>query len=341
MQLTTYPYRLPLKSPFRIAHGSRTEQPTIIVKLVAEDGYYGLGEAPMTSYYGLRTEECLAILEKVAEALLSYTDLAPAEVHAFLDRDFPNIHPFLRCALDVAAHDLWAKRQGKRLGSCWDQPNPDQRVPTTYTISLGTPAEMAEKVAASPWPLYKIKLGTDRDIEIIQALRRVTTAPFRVDANTGWTVEQTLHYAPLLQKMGVEFIEQPLPTNDWTGYRKLYQESPLPIMADESCQSEEDVERCVEHFHGINIKIVKCGGLLPARRMIQKARSYGLEVMAGCMTESSVGISAIAQLVPELDYVDIDGALLLANDPAEGVGFDDLGVVQFPNRPGTGALLKN
>jgi len=294
----------------------------------------------MTSYYGLRTEECVTVLEKVATAWLPMKSLAPAEVHTLLDQSFPTIHPFLRCALDVAAHDLWAKLQGKRLGLCWDQAKPANRIPTTYTIGLGIPEEMVDKVTAVSWPLYKIKLGTDDDLTIIRALRRVTDAPFRVDANTGWTVEQTLSYAPELKALGVEFIEQPLPANDWAGYRVQYKESPLPIVADESCQTEEDVDRCVGHFHGINIKIVKCGGLLPARRMIQRARSQGLKVMVGCMTESSVGISAIAQLVPELDYVDIDGAILLAEDPAVGVTFDELGVVQYPDRSGTGALLK-
>ncbi|MEM9930907.1 MAG: enolase C-terminal domain-like protein, partial [Bacteroidota bacterium] len=166
-----------------------------------------------------------------------------------------------------------------------------------------------------------------------------TEAPFYVDANTGWTADQTIEYAAELAKLGVLFIEQPLKVNDVAGQRKVYAHSVLPIVADESCQVEADVDRCAACFHGINIKVVKCGGLLPARRMITRARALGLEVMAGCMTESSVGISAIAQLLPELDYADLDGAMLLAEDPARGVTFSPAtGWVEYPDLPGTGVL---
>lgn len=339
MQLLIHPFDLQLASPFRISHESRTVQPTLILELRDNDGNFGLGEAPLTRYYGLETEKCLAYLRPVQQALLSTTDLAPREVHLFLDQQFPDIHPFLRCALDVAAHDLWAKQQNKPLRECWTQENSAHRIPTCYTIGMGPVEEMVAKIDAFPWPVYKIKLGPDHNVKTIVSLRKVTDAVFRVDANTGWTVAQTLDYALQLKDLGVEFIEQPLPAEDWAGHRELFEKSPLPIIADESCQTEEDVARCAGHFHGINIKIVKCGGLLPARRMIREARLRGLQLMAGCMTESSVGISAIAQLVPELDYVDIDGALLLKNEPATGVTFDQNGVVQYVDGAGTGARL--
>lgn len=349
MQLNCLPFDLILKNPFQISHERRTTQPTIIVALKDDDGYTGLGEAPMTSYYGLSLASCLAELKEVQLALLSVKTLAPVQsekgsgivgIHAFLDQHFPGIHPFLRCALDVATHDLWAKRQGRRLGLCWDQIQPDRRIPTCYTIGQASIDEMIERLHATPWPIYKIKLGTDHDLAIIKALRAETKAIFRVDANTAWTVEQTLELAPQLKALGVEFIEQPLPADDWVGHQQLYDQSPLPIIADESCQTEHDVARCANAFHGINIKVVKCGGLLPARRMIGNAKRLGLKVMAGCMTESSVGISGIAQLVPELDYIDIDGALLLANDPAQGVSFNKKGIVQFPDGAGTGVVLR-
>jgi L-alanine-DL-glutamate epimerase-like enolase superfamily enzyme len=159
-----------------------------------------------------------------------------------------------------------------------------------------------------------------------------------VDANCGWTADETIHNALILKDLGVEFIEQPLKPDDWEGMKKVYSQSVLPIIADEACLREEDVSRCANYFHGVNIKLVKCGGLTPGLRMIQEAKSLGLKVMMGCMTETSIGISAIANAAPLLDYVDMDGALLLANDPAYGVTFDD-GKVFFPKENGLGCWL--
>ena len=158
---------------------------------------------------------------------------------------------------------------------------------------------------------------------------------FRVDANCGWTAEQTIELSSVLKEMGVEFIEQPLPPEDVEGARRAFANSALPLIADESCITEEDVDRCAGRFHGINIKLVKCGGLATARRMITRARELGLKVMVGCMTESTVGISALAQLLPLLDYVDMDGAVLLAKDIATGVRLDR-GKCIYPNVNGTG-----
>ena len=168
--------------------------------------------------------------------------------------------------------------------------------------------------------------------------QRLPTACFRVDANCAWTVEQTIEYAPELKKLGVEFIEQPLPANQMAEMEEVFAKSVLPVIADESCIQEQDVLACVGKFHGVNIKLAKCGGLTPARRMIAQAKDFGMKTMCGCMTESSVGISAIAQLLPLLDYVDMDGALLIANDPASGVRVEK-GAVIFPERPGIGAIL--
>jgi L-alanine-DL-glutamate epimerase-like enolase superfamily enzyme len=175
-------------------------------------------------------------------------------------------------------------------------------------------------------------------VEIVRALRRHTDAVFRVDANAGWTVDETLRKAPVLKELGVEFIEQPLPPEDWAGMKEIYPRCALPVLADESCRTEDDVDRCRECFHGINIKLAKCGGLTPARRMIARAHELGLKVMVGCMTESTVGISAIAQLRPMLDYVDMDGALLLAKDVATGVTIKK-GVVKYPKVNGCGVRL--
>ncbi|CAH0998876.1 L-Ala-D/L-Glu epimerase [Neolewinella maritima] len=343
MHLSIHPYDLPLRDPFRIAHESRTVQPTLIVELRDEaSGLSGLGEAPMTRYYGLETATCTALLEDLAPAIAPWTveDLDVLGVEGLL-RDLPTeLNPFLRCAIDVALHDLYAKQAGKRLGTLWKQ-NRRRMTPTCYTIGLAPLPEMVRKLRATPWPVYKIKLGGGGDdVNIIRELRKHTDAPFYVDANTGWTARQTIDHAIHLKELDVQFIEQPLRPEDVAGQQLLNRHCVLPVFADESCQTEADVDRCADLFSGINIKVVKCGGLLPARRMIDRARALGLGVMAGCMTESSVGISAIAQLLPELDYADLDGAMLLAHDPAEGVTFDpQTGYALYPDRPGTGALL--
>jgi L-alanine-DL-glutamate epimerase-like enolase superfamily enzyme len=198
---------------------------------------------------------------------------------------------------------------------------------------------MVDKLREMPgWPIYKVKLGTADDLGIVRELRRHTDALFRVDANGGWTVERTIELAPALRDLGVEFIEQPLAPEDRDGARRVYQESVLPVLADESCVTEADVDRCAGLFHGINIKLVKCGGLAAARRMIDRARELELKVMIGCMTESTVGISAVAQLLPLVDYADIDGAALLAADIATGVRVDR-GRCIYPAAGGTGAQL--
>jgi len=192
---------------------------------------------------------------------------------------------------------------------------------------------------ATPWPIYKIKLGTEDDIAIIKELRKHTESVFRVDANCAWTATQTISIAPKLKALGVEFIEQPLAASNWEGMERVIHQTVLPIIADESCIVESDVEKCAWHFSGINIKLTKCGGLTPALRMIRAGKAAGLKIMVGCMTESSVGISAIAQLLPQLDYVDMDGAMLLKEDIARGVQLKNNGEVLFPEGGGSGIEL--
>jgi L-alanine-DL-glutamate epimerase-like enolase superfamily enzyme len=188
---------------------------------------------------------------------------------------------------------------------------------------------MVEKIKAKPWPLYKIKLGTENDIAIIETLRKHTDATFRIDANAAWTVDEALEKIHVFKDLNVEFIEQPLAKDDWEGMKRLYAESALPIIADESCVFENDVIKCKEHFHGINIKLTKCSGLTPALRMIKQARELGMKVMVGSMNESSIGSAAIAHLLPLIDYVDMDGHVLLSEDLATGLEYD-YGKVSLP-----------
>ena len=344
MRLTVHPRVLPLRSPFRIHHESRTEQPTLIVELTDErTGLSGLGEAPMTRYYGLKSDEQAAVLHSLAPSFARLRlPPTPPPAPAPLPPEVlaSTVSPFLRCALDVALHDLWAKQHNQPLYARWNAPNP-RRTPTCYTIGMGPIEEMVAKLRAFPWPVYKIKLGGQSDaLATIRALRAHTDAPFYVDANTGWTARQTIELSEPLGALGVVFLEQPLPPADQAGQAEVFRHSALPVLADESCQTEADVEVCAERFHGINIKAVKCGGLRPARRMIARARELGLRVMVGCMTESSVGISALAHLLPELDYADMDGAMLIGEDPGVGVRFDpETGYVRYRDRAGTGAEL--
>lgn len=336
MQLILHPYDLRLRHTFTIAHDSRDVQPTLIVELRDATGRSGLGEATANPYYGVTIDSMVQALEAVRPQIEAADALTPGDLWTQL---YPYLqqHPFALCALDEAANDLAAKQASLPLYEFWGL-DPTNLPITNFTIGIDTVEKMVAKMQEMPWPLYKIKLGTADDLGLIRELRRHTNATFRVDANCAWTVAQTLAYAPELQKLGVEFIEQPLPADDWAGMRRVFQESVLPIIADESCITEGDVARCAGYFHGVNIKLTKCGGLTPARRMIAEAKAIGLKTMVGCMTESSVGISAIAHLLPLLDYVDMDGSLLIANDPATGVTFD-YGRVLYANQPGTGAKL--
>ncbi|MDP7014537.1 MAG: dipeptide epimerase, partial [Pirellulaceae bacterium] len=234
--------------------------------------------------------------------------------------------------------DLWGKLAGKPTYELLGLQLGETPL-TNYTIGIDKVETMVAKMREFPdWPVYKVKLGADNDLEILRQLRSATDAAFRVDANCGWTVDQCLEYAGEMKQLGVEFIEQPLPADRWDDMKTLYAESPLPIVADESCILEEDVAKCAGHFHGVNVKLVKCGGVTPGLRMLREARSLGLKTMVGCMTESTVGISAIAQLLPLLDYVDMDGALLLAEDIATGVTIDQ-GRCIFPDKHGHGVEL--
>jgi L-alanine-DL-glutamate epimerase-like enolase superfamily enzyme len=336
MKLVLHSFELPLRHTFTISRESIDTQPTMIVEL-QDGGVSGFGEATSNRYYGFTIERMTARLESLRSVIESATWERPEELWAQLQ---PHLvaDPFSLCAIDQAAHDLWGKRLGKPLYELWGLTT--EKIPASnYTIGIDTVPKMLEKLQEFPdWPIYKIKLGTDQDLEIVRALREHTSATFRVDANCGWSADQTLEYAPQLKSLGVEFIEQPLPADRWDDIRRVRESVALPIIADESCIVESDVARCHGLFHGINIKLVKCGGLTPARRMIAEARKLGLKVMVGCMTESTVGISAIAQLLPLLDYVDMDGAVLLAQDIASGVRVER-GICHYPAVPGTGVQL--
>jgi L-alanine-DL-glutamate epimerase-like enolase superfamily enzyme len=261
----------------------------------------------------------------------------PERYWHYLHHLFPE-NPFLVCALDMAAWDLFGRMKGKKLYELWNTSWVNTPV-TDYTIGIDSIGKMLSKMQEKPWPVYKVKLGTAQDIAIIQALRAATDAVIRVDANAGWTLEEAREKIPQLAQLGVEMIEQPLAKDNWEGMKQLYQESKLPLFADESCVFEQDVMRCANHFHGINIKLTKCSGLTPARRMIEKGRELGMKIMMGSMNESSIGAAAVANFLPQLDYVDMDGPLLLNEDMATGIQFD-YGSVKLEGTAGLGIRVQ-
>ncbi len=322
-----------LKHPFTISKGTRDSQPSLIVEL-QQDGYSGYGEAPAIFYYGVTVQGLADEAMRVRDTLAGKKLSTPEELWAWLAQK--EIHPFLLSAIDQAAYDLYGKIH--QIPTWQYIGGKNEHLPiTNYTIGLSSPEQLLQKIQENPWPAYKIKLGPEKAIETVELIRQHTEADLRVDANAAWTVLQTLELAPKLKNLGVSFIEQPLAVDDIDGMKQLFVESVLPIFADESCQTEEDIAKAKNLFHGVNIKLPKCGGITPARRMIKEARQLGLQVMVGCMVESSIGISAIAQLLPFLDIADLDGALLLKKDPAEGVEIVD-GVVSFAGY-GNGAEL--
>jgi L-Ala-D/L-Glu epimerase len=336
MQLILHQFDLPLRHTFTITHESRDIQPTLIVEL--KDGEFsGFGEATETPYYGITIQKLVNQLEAVKLKIEAYQLEDPKAFWEEMAMQLLNSHPFALCALDCAAWDLWAKKLSKPLYQAWDLDISKNTI-TDYTIGIDSIEKMVEKLKEMPFPLYKIKLGTDNDIDIIKALRKHTDAVFRVDANTAWTAKQTIEYAPKLKELGVEFIEQPLKANDWNGMAEVFKHSVLPIIADESCILEADVAKCAGYFHGINIKLMKCGGLTPALRMIENAKFLGLKTMVGCMTESTIGCSAIAHLLPLLNYVDMDGPLLVEDTISTGITID-YGKIIYANEHGTGAKL--
>lgn len=339
MKLTYYTHNLKFRHPFTISKGTKTHQPTLIVAL-EHLGHTGYGEAPAISYYNISVEKMVEDLERKRIFVEKFAFTEPERYWHYLHHLFP-ANPFLVCALDIAGWDLYGKLKGKPLKSLLPQPPTPLQPRTDYTIGIDTVEKMVAKMQEKPWPIYKIKLGTDKDIEIIQALRQHTDATLRIDANAAWTVEEALQKIGVFKDLNIEFIEQPLAKDDWEGMKVLYQQSPIPLIADESCVFEEDVDKCVDHFHGINIKLTKCSGLTPAIRMIQQARELNLKVMVGSMNESTVGSAAIAHLMPLVDFVDADGPLLLQEDVATGLDYKEDGSIDTAEAPGLGITFKN
>ncbi len=337
LKLYYHKSNLPFQYPFTISKGTKTTQPSLIVCLELGP-FRGYGEAPAISYYNVSVDSMVEAAEQKRRLVEKFAFTDPERYWHYLHHLFPN-NPFLVCALDMAGWDLWGNMKRQPLYQLWNTSFSDANPLTNYTIGIDSIETMLAKMEANPNPIYKVKLGTPNDIAIIETLRRKTESIIRVDANGAWKLTEAMTLLPRLAELGVELVEQPLAKDDWEGMKQLYNFSPIPLIADESCVEEEDVAKCVNHFHGINIKLTKCSGITPARVMISKARELGLKVMMGSMNESSIGSAAIANFLPQLDYVDMDGPLLLSGDIAEGLVYQ-YGKVSLSAQPGLGISIK-
>jgi L-alanine-DL-glutamate epimerase-like enolase superfamily enzyme len=345
---------LPLRDPFVIARAHAGDR--LITTVVAElrdeadgpDGPVGLGEGYPDSYYG----ETPATMAAVAPLLLDALDPIETDLRGSLDDVRAALanaeglmtaaighHGAIKCAIDIALHDLAGKRLGlpvrELIGMTGEVP------PTDFTLGLDAPDVVAERARrAADFPALKVKVGGTADVETLEAVRAVFAGPIRVDANTGWTPEGAIALLPDLERLGVELIEQPFPAGRLDQLRDLQARSPLPIVADESAVTIEDLDALVGVVAGVNVKLAKCGGLGPARRMLERARELGFRTFLGCMEETSIVIAASAAVAPLVDWVDLDGCLLLADDPVTGLELGADKRWRLADRPGLGLELR-
>lgn len=334
MTLRFYPYTLELKHTFTIAISSRTTTPDMMVE-VEKDGIIGYGEASMPPYLGESQETAKAFLSKVEMA--RYPDpFLLDDILADIDAIAPG-NPAAKAALDIALHDWLGKKMGYPWYKIWGL-DPSKTPVTTYTIGIDSKEMVRQKIKeAEEFKVYKVKLGGPNDKEMIETIREVTDKPLRVDINQGWKDRDfALSMSEWLAKKGVEFIEQPMPKERLDDMAWLRSKSPLPIVGDESVQRLADVRKAYGVFDGINVKLMKSTGMREAYKMITLAKGLGMKVMLGCMTETSCGISAAAQLSPMVDWADLDGAVLIKNDPFRGASIVD-GKVTLTALPGIGA----
>lgn len=325
------------KHPFRISRTTGHEAGAERVWVHIEcDGVEGWGEADPNSYYGESARTVIAALEQMRPVVEAARG---PEALESIERDIEravNHSRSARAAVSTALHDLVGKRAGLPLWKMWGL-SPAEAPQSSFTIGLDEPDVLRRKVEeAAGYPILKVKLGTDRDEEVLRIIRQgAGDKVLRVDANAAWEAEEALEKIAMLADFGVEFVEQPLPPDDRDGYRYLHGKSALPVIVDESCVDSSDIPGLVGLAHGINIKLAKCGGPREGLRMIHTARSCGLQVMIGCMLESTLGIAPAAHLASLVDYADLDGAALLATDPFVGPGLQGA-EIRVGDGPGLG-----
>ncbi|MES2176987.1 MAG: dipeptide epimerase [Gemmatimonadota bacterium] len=336
MKLTHEIVTLRTKNPFIIARGGSSEYRVVRITITAPDGATGWGEAAPSKFYGETADTVVDVLPLLADAISGMDTWSLEAMEHTLAKTI-RFNGSARAGVSAALHDLVGKRLGVPIYRMWGL-DPAASPLTSFTIGIAPDEETlrARVAEAEQYPVLKIKLGSNWDERIVRVVRELAPKKIlRVDANAGWTPKSTLRIVPLLQELGVEFVEQPLPPEDVEGLRFIRERSSLPIIADESCLVSSDIPKLAGVVDGINIKLAKCGGLREALRMVAVARAHDMLVMAGCMIESSLGITAAAQFAPLLDCADFDGHVLISNDPYVGATIDD-GIIQIPSSPGLG-----
>jgi len=321
--------------PFVIARGGYAHHRNVIVRLTDDDGVDGFGEAAPNRYYGESVATVIAALGHFKPVLERADPFSIEVIEANLSRILRG-NASAKSAISSALHDLIGKKLGLPVHRLWGL-DPANTPQSSFTIAIAENEELERRVTeAADYPILKIKLGTDRDMEIVRIVRNAAPRKrLRVDANAAWTPKQAVRMSAFLADNHVEMLEQPVAANDVEGLRFVRERSSLPVFADESCLVATDIARLAGAVDGINIKLAKCGSLREALRMVHTARAHDMQVMAGCMIESSLGISAIAQIAPLLDAADFDGAALLSNDPFRGATITG-GAVTLSNTPGLG-----
>ena len=340
MKLSHEIVTLRTKNPFVIARGGSSEYRVVRITVTAPDGATGWGEAAPSTFYGETADTVVNVLPLLAHAIAGTSDWSLEAMEHALAKAI-RFNGAARAGVSGALHDLMGKRLGAPVHRMWGL-DPALAPQSSFTIGIAADeAQLRQRVAdAAEYPILKLKLGSHWDERIVRVVRElVPDKALRVDANAAWTPKSTLRIVPLLQELGVEFVEQPLPPQDLDGLRFVRQRSTLPIVADESCLVSSDIPKLAGVVDGINIKLAKCGGLREALRMIATARAHDMLVMAGCMIESSLGITAAAQFAPLLDCADFDGAALVANDPYAGATIAG-GIIVVPDAPGLGVELR-
>ncbi|MDQ2904808.1 MAG: dipeptide epimerase [Chloroflexota bacterium] len=336
MDIEARPLNLKLTVPFRISRGVQHISENVIVQVTHKD-IVGLGEASPAEYYGESPGTVLACMGQFAGNLGDDPFLIE-DIFERLDHII-GLNPAAKAAIDMALYDIMGKMLGvpvyKLLGL-----NPAHAAHTSFTLGIDTPANMAKKAQlARDYPILKVKVGTKNDIDVLKAIREVSDATIRVDANAGWTPKEAIKNINELAPYNIEFVEQPIPARDLAGLKLIRDNVALPIIADESCITVDDIPLVAECVDGINIKLMKCGGIRHALKMIHVARAHNLRVMIGCMIESSLSITAAAHLTPLVDYADLDGHLLIDDDPYVGVTVNE-GKLILPDGPGLGVKAR-
>ena len=329
IQLRHHAFVLQLRHTFRLARGDSDSRRVLMVE-IEHDGLLGRGEAAPIARYGQDAASAARAVEIMAARLDDPRAFESASARVAVAGQ-----PAAEAAVDMALRDLAGKRLGVPLYELMGI-DPSSMPVSSFTIGMDTPEVVEQKVReAEEFPVLKIKMGSADDRRVLETVRSVTDRPLRVDANEGWTLEDALARLEWLQEMGVELVEQPLPADQLDEMRELKKRSPLPLFADESVGRAEDIPRLAGAFDGINIKLMKCGGLGEALRMIHVARAHGMKIMLGCMVESSLAITAAAHIAPLVDFADLDGNLLITNDPFIGAGVRE-GKLVLPSEPGLG-----